>query len=363
MKLTEVSGDDGRKIIPDISRCSNSQNKVSEADFFSTSPYHIRIEQFSRRIFAPATEGNQFDTHWFYERARGQYSQEQMKLTAVQKKKFASQNPKKQVITKTDLAKYVNSWEGLPHIVSKGAQANFLKFANEIDPKWNENDEAFNEKYFKNVVALAILFKSVERIVSNQYWYQNAYRANIVTYSIALFAEKLNKQFKEHKFDLLKIWNKQEIPNILISIFEDITKLVFDSITAPGRATINVTQWCKKEICWTKVKEIEYFIDENIKSLLVDKREKKKLDLEFRKEQRFENEVEAQTKIINLGEAYWKRILEFGRSKGIINYKDEKVINVAIAINRGIIPTGKQCEELFSIVNRLEDEGFSTKVL
>lgn len=358
MKLTEVEGDEGQKIIPDISRCSNSQNKVSEADFFSTSPYHIRIEQFSRRLFAPATDGNQYDTHWFYERARGQYSQEQMKLTPTQKKKFTAQNPKKQVITKTDLAKYVNSWEGLPHIVSKGAQANFLAFANLIDPKWSENDELFNEKYFKDIVSLAILFKSVEKIVSNQSWYQNAYRANLVTYSIALFSEKIKKQYKGYEFDFLKIWNKQEIPIILVNIFEEITKLVFDSITSPGRATMNVTQWCKKEICWTKVKEINYELSENVSNLLIDKREKKKIDFEYKKEQKFENEIEKQKRVINLGEAYWKKILEFGRDKGILNYNDEKVIGVAIAINRGRIPSAKQCEELFTIVNRLEDEGF-----
>lgn len=358
MKLTEVEGDEGQKIIPDISRCSNSQNKVSEADFFSTSPYHIRIEQFSRRLFAPATDGNQYDTHWFYERARGQYSQEQMKLTPTQKKKFTAQNPKKQVITKTDLAKYVNSWEGLPHIVSKGAQANFLAFANLIDPKWNENDELFNEKYFKDIVSLAILFKSVEKIVSNQSWYQNAYRANLVTYSIALFSEKIKKQYKGYEFDFLKIWNKQEMPIILVNIFEEITKLVFDSITSPGRATMNVTQWCKKEICWTKVKEIDYELSDNISNLLIDKREKKKIDFEYKKEQKFENEIEAQKRVINLGEAYWKKILEFGKDKGILNYNDEKVIGVAIAISRGRIPSAKQCEELFIIVNRLEDEGF-----
>ncbi|HBP65817.1 MAG TPA: hypothetical protein DD730_16550 [Desulfosporosinus sp.] len=34
MKLTEVDAAIANSIIPDISRSSNSQNKVSEADFF-----------------------------------------------------------------------------------------------------------------------------------------------------------------------------------------------------------------------------------------------------------------------------------------------------------------------------------------
>ena len=32
-----------------ISRFANSQNRVSEADFFSNSPFHVRLEELSRR--------------------------------------------------------------------------------------------------------------------------------------------------------------------------------------------------------------------------------------------------------------------------------------------------------------------------
>lgn len=102
MKLTEVdsNADKASDLIRNISRSSNSQNKVSDADFFATHPFHIRMEQISRRIFAPASGGAQYETKWFYERARGQYIQAQMHMTKAQKDKFAAQHPKKQVITK-----------------------------------------------------------------------------------------------------------------------------------------------------------------------------------------------------------------------------------------------------------------------
>lgn len=140
MKLTEVdsNADKASDLIRNISRSSNSQNKVSDADFFATHPFHIRMEQISRRIFAPASGGAQYETKWFYERARGQYIQAQMHMTKAQKDKFAAQHPKKQVITKTDLAKVRNSWSGIPHIVSKGAQTNFMKFAEIIDESWGQ---------------------------------------------------------------------------------------------------------------------------------------------------------------------------------------------------------------------------------
>lgn len=358
MKLTEVEGEEAIKIIPQISRCSNSQNKVNEADFFATSGFHIRVEQLSRRLYAPATGGNQYDTHWFYERARGQYLQEQLKMTPTQKKKFTNQNPKKQLVTKTDLAKYINSWDGLPNIVSKGAQANFLAFANEVDPKWKENDEIYNEQYFKDTISKAILFKSIELLVSNQPWYQNSYRANIVTYSIALFSHKLKEQFKGESFDFSKIWNKQEVPNDILKIFIEITEKVFDSITAPGRVTMNVTQWCKKQICWDHIKKIEIDFGNSIAKYMIDKTEKRKKASDGKKEQRFVNEVEAQTKVISLGEAYWQKVLKFGREKELISNNDEKVLSVVISMNSYKIPNSKQCKHLFDLVEKLEDEGF-----
>ena len=204
MKLTLVDADSEKssELVRNISRSSNSQNKVSDADFFSTHPFHIRMEQISRRIFAPSTGGAQFETKWFYERAKGQWLQAQMQMTKSQKEKFVAQHPKKQVITKTDLAKVRNSWAGLPQTVSKGAQTNFLKYAEIIDENWNKNDSVYNEQYYKESVALMILFKHTEWLISHQPWFEQGYRANIVTYSIALLHKIIQHQFKGYDLDL-----------------------------------------------------------------------------------------------------------------------------------------------------------------
>lgn len=175
MKLTEIDESDADRsteLIRNISRSSNSQNKVSDADFFATHPFHVRLEQFSRRIFAPAEAGAQYETKWFYERARGQYLQAQMRLTPAKKKQFMLQNPKSKVITKTDLAKVRNTWSGYPQIVSKGAQTNFMKFAELVDEAWTDNDMQYNERYYMESVALMILFRHLESIIPKQPWYE-----------------------------------------------------------------------------------------------------------------------------------------------------------------------------------------------
>lgn len=242
MKLTEVDSDADKssELIRNISRSSNSQNKVSDADFFATHPFHIRMEQISRRLFAPASGGSQYETKWFYERARGQYLQAQMRMTKSQKDKFIAQHPKKQVITKTDFAKYRNSWAGMPQTVSRGAQTNFMKFAEIIDEAWSKSDAPFNDKFFKDTVSLAILFKHTEWIVSHQPWFEQGYRANIVTYSIALLHRLIRAQFPDMDLDLQLIWTRQQISDVVTNELVKITKYVFDRITDPSLSLIHI---------------------------------------------------------------------------------------------------------------------------
>ena len=44
-------------MMPRISRYANSQNRVSEADFFSNSPFHIRLAELSQRVLVPPQPG------------------------------------------------------------------------------------------------------------------------------------------------------------------------------------------------------------------------------------------------------------------------------------------------------------------
>jgi len=360
MKLTEIGEMEDSKstdLIRNISRSSNSQNKVSDADFFSTHPFHVRMEQFSRRIFAPADAGAQYETKWFYERARGQYLQAQMRMTPAKKKQFILQNPKEKVITKTDLAKVRNTWECLPHIVSKGAQTNFMKYAELIDAEWTENEVIFNEKYFQESVALTILFRHTEKLVPKQRWYEQGYRANIVTYSIALLHHLLKNQYKEQELDLTAIWNRQEIPEIITKALEIITEKVFYKITDADRPTINVTQWCKREECWKRVKELQIVLPGDIQILLIDKSAVKAAERKAKKEQKIASGAEAQMKVLQYSSAEWRRIFDFVKVKKIISPDEENALRMAVRIPEKL-PNMYQCQRLLSVLERAQSEGF-----
>src|SRR5205823_1738205 len=100
-KLTVVPLSDFEEMVPQISRFSNSQNKVSEVDLRANHPYHIGIERVSLRQYAPGEKSK-----WFYERARGSYQTARAKkgTTTSERQKFDREYPSNQRFNKEDLA-------------------------------------------------------------------------------------------------------------------------------------------------------------------------------------------------------------------------------------------------------------------
>jgi hypothetical protein len=78
--------------------------------------------------------------------------------------------------------------EGHPDVVSRGAQKNFAHFALNIGREWTKNPDEFNEAFFRESIAKAIIFRATEKLVTEQSWYQGGYRANIVAYTATPFA-------------------------------------------------------------------------------------------------------------------------------------------------------------------------------
>ena len=363
MKLTrigEMPTDEQDKLIGEISRSSNSQNKVSEADFFSTHPFHIEMEKISRRILAEPVGGVQYQTKWFYERARGQYVQEQIKMTAAQKRNFQRMNPKSQVMSKTDFAKYRMSWQECPEIVSKGAQANFMKFAEEISAAWEKNPAQFNEYYFRETAALAIIFHAVEKIVSAQDWYKisKSYRANIVTYSLAIFHHALKTKYPNDELDLLAVWRAQKMPDAFVEIFTNITFAVNNFITGE-RPITNVTQWCKRTDCWSRMKSsLRVDLPEDFSRFLANKKFLKAEKKSAAEIQQTSFEVDAQTKILSFSGETWKKIFQDATTRKLLTADENSSLKTAMKIPSKI-PQPFQCEKLLRLLERLEENGLT----
>lgn len=232
--------------VADISRFANSQNKVSLADLSANDPFHRRIEELSRTVWAPAAPGTQRQTRWFYERARAQYVDARAREgTPARVRVFEETHPRSQMFTKTDLAKYESTWMQRPHVVSRGAQKNFLAFTEDLAKRGGFVPD---ERYFQHIVAKAIIFRQAERIVHKQAY--GGYRANIVAYTLAWISHATEK-----RVDLGGIWTNQSLTPALEDMISRVSRYVQETITSPpgGR---NVTEWCKSESCWTRCTEL-----------------------------------------------------------------------------------------------------------
>lgn len=361
MKLTCVSPEAAAEIVPLISKSANSQNKINPADFFSTHEYHVRMEQISRRKFAPAKDGAQHETHWFYERARGQYIQATMNMTKAQEKKFMTQNPKDQVVTKTDLAKVLSAWDEYPHLVSKGAEANFEKFAERTEDAWEKHKDDFNELYFQESMALVILYRSTDKMIPKQPWYEGGYKANIVAYSVSLLHYLIGKWYPGKTLDLMRIWQKQKCPDELMQQMAVIAENVYHAITSDKRLVENVTQWCKQEQCWKDVKQLEIFPVPNFDSVLSGSEERKAVAREAKEIRRIENTIDTQKAVFELGEDYWKRLSEWLKKHPLATDAELRALRIAVRMLQGYFPDERQCKSLMNLRDKAVEEGFPKK--
>ena len=361
MKLTQVSPEAAPEVVPLISQSANSQNKINPADFFSTHEYHVRMEQISRRKFAPAKDGAQHETHWFYERARGQYIQATMNMTKAQEKKFMTQNPKDQVVTKTDLAKVLSAWDEYPHLVSKGAEANFEKFAERTEEAWEKHKDDFNELYFQESMALVILYRSTDKMIPKQPWYEGGYKANIVAYSVSLLHYLIGKWYPGKTLDLMKIWQKQKCPDELMQQMAIISESVYHAITSDKRLVENVTQWCKQEQCWKDVKQLEVYPVSNFESLLSGSEERKAVVREAKEIRRIENSIDTQKAVFELGEDYWKRLSEWLKKHPLATDAELRALRIAVRMMQGYFPDERQCKSLMNLRDKAVEEGFPKK--
>ncbi|MGK2914848.1 MAG: AIPR family protein [Porticoccaceae bacterium] len=358
MKLSVIDNQQSETVVPKISEYANTQNRVNAADFFSNHPFHVRMEGFSRRIWAPAQKGAQRETRWFYERARGQYADAQSKLTPAEQRRFKAEHPKPQMFTKTDLAKFENVWDDHPRWVNLGSQKNFARYAARIGSEWEKASDAFNEFYFKRAVARGLIFHATEHIVSAQPWYNGGYRANIVAYTLAVLGE-ITRRRKE-SVDFLAIWNAQKVDPVLESAIVVVSGVVNDDIIRPPHGISNISEWCKREACWTQLQDrigdVEKGLPPEFYGQLVSPDEQATEVKAAKQTQRIDNGIEAQRRVLAVPATGWARIHQVLQEKALLTPKETGVLEIAMRIPAKL-PTEKQSVVLLEILDRAKIEG------
>lgn len=259
MKLTVVKPEFLNEIVPEISRFSNTQNKVTVVDFSSNDPFHVELEKVTRTLWAPASASTGQETKWFYERARGQYADALgRERTPARQRAFKIHFPMRQKFLKTDVSKWENTWAQKPWIVSRGAEKNFRAFMLDQAGKTPTS----NIDYVKRLIAKGILFRSAETVVTQQQF--GGYRANIVTYSLAKLCNATSQ-----RLDLHRVWRDQGISDACADAIAEISNVVNKVITEPAGGS-HVGEWTKKEACWARVAALDWEPTRALTSELLD---------------------------------------------------------------------------------------------
>lgn len=362
MKVSVLEHTMSEKIIPKISEYSNSQNKVDASDFFSNHPFHIRMEDYSRKTPAPAVNGNQFQQYWYYERTRGQYNQGKMKFKpkSSQMKQYETRYPESQVIKLVDLAKYMEIYEGAPDKVSKGKQAIVKVFAENIRSKWAKSDAEFNNFYYKRVCALAIIYKGADDIVKQTNWYKekHSYKANVIVYTMSLIFDYIRKNAKGYELDFMKVWNLQGLYPELAEQIKVLCTEVYEYITDDSRPIENVTEWCKRELCWQQAQKQKWTINESFLKTLISQESLKVEEKEAREERKVANEVDDLKFIIASGKEYWQKVMDWGVTRRLLSDMELSIIKMVINMEiTGRVPSSKQAKVVIKTRERLIADG------
>jgi AIPR protein len=333
MKLTVVAPEQLSEIVPQISAYSNTQNKVTASDLRANSGFHVEVERVMRTLWAPAAEPGLPETHWFYERARGQYATALAKEgTRARQRAFRISNPAAQRFSKSELAKYMNVWSMLPYEVVLGAEKNFTLFSERI----SKVEPLVDKDFCRHLVAKALLFRHADKIIAKQDF--GGYKANIVAYTVAKLVHVTRSGL-----DLDRIWRDQGLSPALRAEIEALSPVVREVLVTPPVEGANVNEWTKRPTCWEAVKRVPWPVSEALQSELIE----------------VDTYNEDLALIRSTTETDWRELAAWGSSTGHLRSGDELVVEeVARSLGEGYDAAGKYVSAGVELMRQAQSNGF-----
>ena len=355
-EMSEEQVEGYNQITRDISKCANSQNSVSEADFFSNHPFHVLMEKLSKKVMAPPVNGNPYQTIWFYERSRGKWEQEQMKMTQAQRKIFCEKNPKRQVIKKEKLAKCLNTIYMNPNQVCQSSAINFSRFAVKINDIYDNHKDDINETFFKKSIDSVIIFDTLDNMISKASWYpKGGNKAQITPYTISKLMSLIPK---EKDLDWKTIWQKQNLYPALASELIRLAYVTHNFLLKEANGGL-VRTISRTQKVWDDFKSVKFNLSEEFIASLVSKEETKTEERAAKRAHKFNSDIDNSVEIFKLGADYWYKIYNDLVKSSILSYGDCAFIKgIADYIKKNRLPSTAQCKRLMRIVVKAEDKGY-----
>lgn len=355
MKLTVIKDEEKKnETVPFISRYANSQNKVSELDLTSNSPFLQRIEELSQTTYAIDPEDKNKQTIWFFERVKGQYKEALNKEPTVSKQNaFKLKYPRNQLIIKSEVAKYTNVWNLYPYHVSKGSQKNYTSFMRDIEVKFKK--EKPSRIYWEDLVANAILFNTTDKLFGRKNQDpigDTNIKSHTVGYCLSYF-----HYLTKNKLDLGKIWRTQIIDEKLQQELKRLLIKVYHFLSNLDAALIS--EAAKSEKTWSLLKETKDFSlnMDIIKPYLISE-EDYKARYELNVDEVSETKrYETMEKITSLGLPFWDGLcLYMIRQDCLSAVEQNYVFNIKGKLSRNGNLTDIEIERGGLIIDKLNDQ-------
>ncbi len=315
MKLTVIDDlEKAEEIKENVARYANTQNTIQTADLVSNHPLHRKLEKLSRDTFVPPGEKG-VQSKWFYERARGQYDTKLRALkSAGAKRKFLLENPKNQKFSKTDMAKFENTWRMRPYEVKKGAQKNLELLGVKLLQEWENDPNNFEIVFYKDLIAKAILFKSSDRAIQYESeWYKlsSGYKAETVTYTLSILRHNLNEQGLE--INLKRIYDAQKISDSLKKQIINLAKEVRDTLLDEKfrKGTANVSEFSKKLDAWNEFRRLNFSLNDLSKDDTIGIEDAKSRVREDKLTNKVSGDLAYVEIVENVDAESWKEIYDF----------------------------------------------------
>lgn len=359
MKLSVVEPARLEEVVPKISRYANTQNRVSEADFFSSHPFHVAMEQISRRLTAPPAPGHVSGSKWFYERARGQY-REGMAGTPAARRRFAAEFPKGQLIDKTDLAKSEMVFGLRPHTVCLGSQKCFMAFAERIAKEWDASPHAFNEGWYRNAVARGILVRWTDQMIAQAEWYRSdrGFKSQTVAYTLAWVVERARLD-GGRQIDLSLVWSLQDVPEELREVLAAVAPRIAAALRKTPEGVSNVAEYAKHQGCWAAISrlELDIVIPE---AVLIEAEEAAAERRDAIQVQRMDSDIVFETLLASMSPAAAGQIADLARRERLLSPRSD----AALRRLRGgdfLLPPGDRTA-LRQLLGRMAEQGLEIPV-
>ena len=310
----------------------------------------------SRRLTPPPRAGALAGQKWFYERARGQYRDARTRGTPSERRRFDAEFPKAQLIEKTDLAKYELAFAGKPHTVCLSAQKCFLAFAENIARDWESSPLSFNDGWFRDAIARALIFRWTDRMIGTSEWYKSdrGHKSQTVAYTIAWLQNYIRKQDKAG-LNLQLIWNQQEVPEELRHALKALGLQIAGKLRDTPEHVRNVGEFAKQQACWAMIGRSEFEFPEIPDALMLDIDEQKDGARDEAAVRRIDIDIEFDRLNVALAPRH-NELLDFARRRALLSPKSHAALG-RIARGQFALPASER-GALRQLFGRMIDEGF-----